>query len=682
MLYRLLSGLPPHVGNDTRMVVLAAARNHIERIPGGGELQSIALRAMANEPEHRHQSVQDFQRDIRRFQEHHASIELGRLAGADLERAQSGGRYEDFAQAVSSFREALRLWDGNAVAQVGLESAQLAYARVALQRGDLDLADSLLASQTQEHQKLRANVTHERRQREQRHRRQRLLRITAQALAAALLLSIAGGAMLSSHQERRAHQAEVERDAEKLHALEAEVTASQVAAEAAAKVKRRSQAFVPYAQAMDRLMRGEGHYAEAAEGMRTAIGLDPLFSEAHFALGEALRLGGEPVASEVAYLRADAIDRQEAHQPNIRALLMAGFADLDAFENQRARDLFAQADQLGHDDPLALTCRALVHALDGRLDQARTLAQQAVSQAPLLWETHAALGCISWGLYAEGVADPTTIIPTALAALRQALQLSPNQPVVRVFLARALARSQRPEDKEPLANLIRGPGRGLVLHPSLRIEHAVALIETGAVDEAERELNQAEKDGAPPTALRFGRIGIAKARGNWESCYSQLTSLVHDQESVAILVGNWVRLGLRFPEHRKEVTDFFTGWRQRHPDYPSCSLIAAQIALDANDLPRAQSELAQALKATPYRVELLLLQVDLLRRSGKHAEALALLKPVVAARPQDFELRLIELETIAKSGDVVQAVERLDALEKDFPARAADIARLKAKLMR
>ena len=681
MLYRLLTGAPPHTGNDTRMVVLAAARNHIERV-SGGELISIALRALSTDPAHRHASVQEFQRDLRRFQEHHASIELGRLAGADLERAESEGHYEDFAQAVSSFREALRLWDGNAVAQVGLEAAQFAYAGVALKRGDLDLADSLLTDQIAEHQRMRAQVAALRRQRDQRHKRQKIQRLVALGLTAALLVSLAGGALISSYQERRAHQAEAERDAEKVHALEAEVTANQIAATAAAKVKRRSLAFAPYSLGMDRLMRGEGHFAEAAEGLRQALALDPDFSEAHFALGEALRLGGEPVAAEASYLKADAIDRQVANQPNIRALLMAGFACLDSFENQRAHDFFAQADELGHDDPLALTGRSLVQAFDGKLLQARSTAQQAVAQAPLLWETHAALGCISWGIMVEGMESPDSILPTTIAALRQSLQLSPNQPVIRIFLARALNKSNRPEDRAQLATLITAPAHGLVLHPSLRIEHAVALIEAGNVDQAEQELNQAEKDGAPPTTMRYGRIGLARARGNWEACYSQLASLIHDQESIAVLVGNWVRLGLHLPEHRKEVIDFFAAWRQRHPDLPSCSLIAAQIALEGNDLPTAQSELAKAVKLTPFRAEIVVLQIDLLRRAGKKTEAMELLKTTVAARPQDFDLRLVELEVLAKSGDLVQALDRLDALEKDFPNRAADIARLKARMMK
>jgi len=41
----------------------------------------------------------------------------------------------------------------------------------------------------------------------------------------------------------------------------------------------------------------------------------------------------------------------------------------------------------------------------------------------------------------------------------------------------------------------------------------------------------------------------------------------------------------------------------------------------------------------------------------------------------------MELETIAKSGDLEHALDRLHDLEKDFPDRAGDIARLKIKLM-
>ncbi len=681
LLYRILSGRAPHPGTDIRTVVLNAACNTIDRIPDGGELQEIALRAMSTMPERRHITVRDFQRDIRRFQEHHASIELCRLANADMERVAADGGYEEFAKAVGSYREAIRLWDGNVEARAGLAAAQLAYARMALSRGDLDLADSLLASSGREQQELRATVTAARAQRDQRQRRQRLLRLTSLGLGAALLVSIAAGAMITSAKEQRAHEAETKLADEDKRELEVERAARKVEAAAADKAKLRSQAFVPYAQGMDRLMRGEGHYSEAAKCMTDAIAIDPDFSEAQFALGEALRLGGDPVKAETAYLQADSIDRQNNQQPNIRALLMAGFADLDAWENAKARALFAQVDQLGKDDPLALTARALAFAIDGRLTEARTVAQQAVNQAPLLWETHCALGSIGWGEYAEGTVDPAICIPDAVADLQQALMLSPNQPVARLLMVRALARSKNPEDKAQFAALLRGPGEGLTLNPSVRIEHAVALLESGNTDDAEKELDLAEKDGAPPTALRFGRVGLAKGRGDMDACYTQLASLVHDQESFAILVGLWVRVGLHYPEHRKEVTDFFTDWSKRHPDYPGNSAIRAQIALEDNDLPTAESELAKAKVATPFRRELPMLEADFLRQSGKPDAAMAAIAPLVAANPGDFDLRIMELETIAKSGDLEKALDRLHDLEKDFPDRGGDIARLKIKLM-
>ena len=146
ILFEILEGAPPHLmGNDDATDALTAARlNKIADFKTPGELQDIARKAMATEPADRFASVKDFQAAIRVFREHQESDRLAVLARQRFEAALASKRYDDYAESVFGYRQALRLWPDNPAAQQGLNQASLQYARTALDQGDLDLALSLL----------------------------------------------------------------------------------------------------------------------------------------------------------------------------------------------------------------------------------------------------------------------------------------------------------------------------------------------------------------------------------------------------------------------------------------------------------------------------------------------------------------------------------------------------------
>ena len=84
ILYEIITGHAPHVGNRVIACLVNAANNCIRPTAEKGELVDIALRAMATEPHARHASVRDFQQAIRDYQSHVQSIRLGERAAGEV----------------------------------------------------------------------------------------------------------------------------------------------------------------------------------------------------------------------------------------------------------------------------------------------------------------------------------------------------------------------------------------------------------------------------------------------------------------------------------------------------------------------------------------------------------------------------------------------------------------------
>jgi hypothetical protein len=211
ILYEVIGGKPPHTGKDVMACLMAAATNKIQPIEYDGDLLEIALRAMATDPADRHPTVKELQAAIAEHQAHAESLLLSDNSQGLLERAVASNDYETYSRALHGFEEALLLWAGNGRARVGAQEARLAYARGAFDKGDYDLADSLLAgvkddpddpsddARVAEAQELRQKIAVARAEREARQARLK----NAKRLATALLLGIVAVASVSYFAVRR-----------------------------------------------------------------------------------------------------------------------------------------------------------------------------------------------------------------------------------------------------------------------------------------------------------------------------------------------------------------------------------------------------------------------------------------------------------------------------------------------
>ncbi|HQX50084.1 MAG TPA: protein kinase, partial [Planctomycetaceae bacterium] len=152
ILFEILTGRAPHrkVGNESIVNLLhriaTGETPHVRdiepRIPE--ELDAICAKAMAKSCVERYQTTKDLKAAILEFQVHEESIDLAATAAADLDHARRSNDYQDFSRAMFGFEEALRQWPANTRASDGVAETRTEYAECAFQRGDYDLALSLL----------------------------------------------------------------------------------------------------------------------------------------------------------------------------------------------------------------------------------------------------------------------------------------------------------------------------------------------------------------------------------------------------------------------------------------------------------------------------------------------------------------------------------------------------------
>ncbi len=199
ILYEIITGQPPHTGKNVMNCLFAAARNEIQPTTHAGELLDIAMRSMSTNPDKRPKSARDFQNLIREYQSHSESITLSNRAEQDLLEAEAANDYQAFSRALFGFQEAAALWDGNTRAMAGVSDAKLAYARSATDKGDFDLATSLLEPSDAKHQILLKQVTAAQQERSLRQQRLRNTKRMALTLAASMLLVITAALFWVSH---------------------------------------------------------------------------------------------------------------------------------------------------------------------------------------------------------------------------------------------------------------------------------------------------------------------------------------------------------------------------------------------------------------------------------------------------------------------------------------------------
>ena len=188
ILYEIITGDPPHTGENVMRCLMAAAQNRITPTDYRGELYDIALQAMATKQTDRYPSVKEFQAAVRTYQSHSESLVLSANAQQRLEEAQEQDDYALYANALFGFQESLNLWPENSQAQQQLKTTQTAYARAALAKEDYDLGASLLSADDPEQAGLLTELDAGRAERNARQRRLR----NAKRLAAALVAAVIG----------------------------------------------------------------------------------------------------------------------------------------------------------------------------------------------------------------------------------------------------------------------------------------------------------------------------------------------------------------------------------------------------------------------------------------------------------------------------------------------------------
>jgi WD40 repeat protein/serine/threonine protein kinase len=209
ILYEIVGGQPPHSGRDVMQCLMGASQNRIDAIRYDGELKEIALKAMATQQEDRYQTVKELQEAIHVYQSHSESLVLTAHANQNLQKARASKDYQLFARALYGFQESLTLWDQNHRARLLLTETQRDYAACALEKGDLDLAASLLDKGHPEHQALMARIDNARKERDARQRRLRMAKFAVAALIVGIIATSTIAFFIVRHQknqEVRAHQ--------------------------------------------------------------------------------------------------------------------------------------------------------------------------------------------------------------------------------------------------------------------------------------------------------------------------------------------------------------------------------------------------------------------------------------------------------------------------------------------
>ncbi|GMV79607.1 MAG: hypothetical protein AMXMBFR7_07910 [Planctomycetota bacterium] len=226
ILYEIVAGVRPHAGKDMMDLLFNIATNKIQRTDKKGELIDIALKAMAAKPEDRYPNVKAFQDAIRSTQKHFESIALSDSSQERLNKALKTKEYEDFAQALFGFEEALQMWKSNKAAKQGALDTRLYYAKAAVEKEDLDLAASLIEPAKDKFGSFLNEIKSRMRSRDARRFRLRALTYGSAGLAALFLVGVTVAYFLVSDERDRAEvarqNAELAKKAEEQQRQEAE----------------------------------------------------------------------------------------------------------------------------------------------------------------------------------------------------------------------------------------------------------------------------------------------------------------------------------------------------------------------------------------------------------------------------------------------------------------------------
>ncbi len=214
MLHEVLTGAPPHLGNNLMAVLLAASKSEPKIYPASvpAGLQAICHKAMARDRDARYESVDAFRAAVEDYLQHRESALITDTADEELSALprevgsdQQNDIYGRYAKVVARYEQALELWSANGRAETGARQAREAYAHLALAGGDLGLAEAQAAPLPADEKAnaLRAEITAAQAARQKAAAAAKRMRL---GLLAALVLIIAGlgiGIMLVSNEQAK-----------------------------------------------------------------------------------------------------------------------------------------------------------------------------------------------------------------------------------------------------------------------------------------------------------------------------------------------------------------------------------------------------------------------------------------------------------------------------------------------
>lgn len=227
ILHEILEGVPPHRGTTLTEVLEHADREEAPVFEAGGseELQSICRRALNRDPGNRYQSVVEFRTELESYLESRESRIITRSSRELLDgcrRMQEQGTlskedlsqlYTDYSESAAGFSQALLLWAGNEDAARGAEEARYAFARAALEYGDLGLAEAQVLKLDQEDaeaRNLRTRIVEARRRRSDLESASRRLRMVAISAVGVILAGLTIGLILVSNARAKTEEARQE----------------------------------------------------------------------------------------------------------------------------------------------------------------------------------------------------------------------------------------------------------------------------------------------------------------------------------------------------------------------------------------------------------------------------------------------------------------------------------------
>ena len=161
VLFESLTGKPPHPMEDAQAAIRHAKNGLLAEYgdPEKDEVLAVALKCLQAEPDQRYSSVPEFQQALAQAMEHEEARLLLTMAEESAALAEENEDcYDLFQNALFRFREVQDLWPDNKIANEKLSACQVAYAQAACERGDYDLAISILDQNDVQHRSILEQV--------------------------------------------------------------------------------------------------------------------------------------------------------------------------------------------------------------------------------------------------------------------------------------------------------------------------------------------------------------------------------------------------------------------------------------------------------------------------------------------------------------------------------------------